>query len=112
MSDPRLNDPRFETRPSDPTLRDAELRRAGSSSTWAWVGGIAAVILIAILVMGNWHTGSDTGTPVTANDPAVTSPAGTPPARNVAPPTTTGSGATAPAQNRPAPAQPAPQTNQ
>lgn len=104
MSDPRLNDPRFDTRPSDPTLRDAELRRAGSSSTsstWAWVGGIAAVILIAILVMGNWHTGTDTGTPVTANDPAVTSPAGSPPARNVTPPSTTGSGATSPAPATP-----------
>lgn len=104
MSDPRLNDPRFDTRPSDPTLRDAELRRAGSSSTsstWAWVGGIAAVILIAILVMGNWHTGTDTGTPVTANDPAVTSPAGSPPARNVTPPSTTGSGATSPAPTTP-----------
>lgn len=108
MSDPRLNDPRFDTRPSDPSLRGA----AGSSPTWAWIGGIAAVILIAILVLGNWHTGTDTGTPVTANDPAVTSPAGTPPARNVTPPTTTGSGALSPTQNRPAPAQPAPQNNQ
>lgn len=106
MSDPRLNDPRFETRSSDPTLRSS----AGSSSTWAWVGGIAAVILIAILVLGNWHTGTDTGTPVTANDPAVTAPVGTPPARNVTPPTTTGSGATSP--TRPAPSQPAPQNNQ
>lgn len=112
MSDPRLNDPRIDTRPTDPTVRDAELRRAGASSTWAWVGGIAAVILIAILVMGNWHTGTDTGTPVTANDPAVTAPAGTPPARNVTPPTTTGSGATSPTPTSPAPAQPAPQTNQ
>ncbi|WP_137044257.1 hypothetical protein [Pseudolabrys sp. FHR47] len=110
MSDPRLNDPRFDTRPTDPTLRNAEFRRAGSSSTsstWAWVGGIAAVILIAILVMGNWHTGTDTGTPVTANNPAATAPAGSPPARNVTPPSTTGSGATSPA-----PSQPAPQNNQ
>lgn len=116
MSDPRLNDPRFDPPPTDPTLRDPTLRdpamrrRDGSTSTWAWVGGIAAVILIAILVMGNWHTGTDTGTPVTANDPAVTAPAGSPPVRNVTPPTTTGSGATAPTP--PAPATPPAQNNQ
>jgi hypothetical protein len=117
MSDPRLNDPRFDTRPTDPALRDAELRRAGSSSTaststWAWVGGIAAVILIAILVMGNWHTGNDTGTPVTANDPALTAPAGSPPVRNVTPPTTTGSGAISPAPMSPAPSTSPAQNNQ
>ncbi|HWK97573.1 MAG TPA: hypothetical protein VNR39_19330 [Pseudolabrys sp.] len=113
MSDPRLNDPRFDTRPTtDPALQESEIRRAGSSSTWAWVGGIAAVVLIAILVMGNWHTGSDTGTPVTANDPAVTAPAGSPPVRNVTPPTTTGSSATSPAPMTPAPATPPAQNNQ
>lgn len=116
MSDPRLNDPRFDPPPTDPTFRDSTLRdpalrrRESSTSTWAWVGGIAAVILIAILVMGNWHTGTDTGTPVTAKDPAVTSPAGSPPVRNVTPPTTTGSGATAPMT--PAPATPPAQNNQ
>jgi hypothetical protein len=119
MSDPRLNDPRFDTRADDPQLREPVLRGSAANSNlpWAWIGGIAAVVLIAILVMGNWHTGTDTGTPVTANDPAMTSPVGTPPARNVTPPSTTGSGAASPTQNRPAPmspapAQPAPQTNQ
>jgi len=115
MSDPRLNDPLNGPRPvdtdlRDPAYRDPALRRAavGSTSTWAWMGGIAAVILIAILVMGNWSTTPDSGTPVTANDPAVTAPVGTPPVRNVTPPTTTGSGATAPAPVQPAP----PATNQ
>ncbi|WP_168192805.1 hypothetical protein [Undibacter mobilis] len=118
MSDPRLNDPRFDTRPTDPTLRDPTLRdpalrgSAGSSSTWAWVGGIAAVVLIAILVLGNWHSGTDTSTPVTANDPAVTAPAGAPPVRNVTPPSTTGSGATSPTPMTPAPATPPAQNNQ
>jgi len=115
MSDPRLNDPNLDPRPTDPTLRDPQLRREaaanpGSMSTWAWVGGIAAVILIAVLVMGNWHTGNDTGTPVTANNPAITAPTGAPPVRNVTPPTTTGSGATAPAPT--APATPPAQNNQ
>lgn len=106
MSDPRLNDPRLDDTRSDPVLQGS----AGSGSTWAWVGGIAAVVLIAILALGNWHTGTDTGTPVTANNPPMSSPAGsagTPPVRNVTPPTTTGSGATAPTP----PAQPAPQPN-
>ncbi len=111
MSDPRLNDPRFDTRPThDPALQESEIQRPGSSSTWAWVGGIAAAILIAVLVMGNWHTGNDAGTPVTANNPAITSPAGAPPARNVTPPSTTGSGATSPMA--PAPATPPAQNNQ
>jgi len=100
MSDPRLND----TRPTDPTRRP----RVSSSPTWLWLGGIAAVVLIAILVMGNWHTGTDTGTPVTANDPAVTTPAGSPPARNVTPSTTTGAGGTSPAPAQPATPAPAP----
>lgn len=102
MSDPRLNDPRFDTR-SDPVLSGT----AGTSSTWAWVGGIAAVVLIAILALGNWHSGNDTGTPVTANNPAITAPAGSPAARPMTPPSTTGSGATAPA-----PAQPSPSAQQ
>lgn len=110
MSDPRLNDPRYETPPTDPAMRRSVGPGATSSVPWAWIGGIAAVILIAILVLGNWPTGTDT--PMTANNPAATSPAGSPPVRNVTPPTTTGSGATSPTQNTPAPNRPAPQTNQ
>ena len=100
MSDPRLDDPRLNTRLNDPVLQRNE--RAASGTTWAWIGGLAAVILIAILVLGNWHTGTDSGTPVTANTPAATTP-GTPPA-SLNPPSTTGSGTTSPA----APARPAP----
>ena len=64
MSDPRLDDPRFETR-HDPVLQ-RNRAAASAGTTWAWIGGIAAVILIAVLVLGNWHTGTDTGTPPTA----------------------------------------------
>ncbi|MCW5691538.1 MAG: hypothetical protein KIT48_04170 [Pseudolabrys sp.] len=95
MSDPRLDDPRFETRLNDPVLQ-RNRAAASAGTTWAWIGGIAAVILIAILVLGNWHTGTDTGTPPTASNPAVTAPG--------AAPSTTGAGGTSPA---PAPARPA-----
>ena len=94
MSDPRLDDPRFETR-HDPVLQ-RNRAAASAGTTWAWIGGIAAVILIAVLVLGNWHTGTDTGTPPTASNPAVTAPGATP--------STTGAGSTSPA---PAPARPA-----
>ncbi|MCW5689840.1 MAG: hypothetical protein KIT76_14940 [Pseudolabrys sp.] len=94
MSDPRLDDPRFETR-HDPVLQ-RNRAAASAGTTWAWIGGIAAVILIAVLVLGNWHTGTDTGTPPTASNPAVTAPGATP--------STTGAGGTSPA---PAPARPA-----
>ena len=94
MSDPRLDDPRFETR-HDPVLQ-RNRAAASAGTTWAWIGGIAAVILIAVLVLGNWHTGTDTGTPPTASNPAVTVPGATP--------STTGAGSTSPA---PAPARPA-----
>lgn len=100
MSDPRLDDPRFDTRLNDPMLQRNRVAASGPT-TWAWIGGIAAVILIAILVLGNWHTGTDTGTPVTANAPAATT---TTPAT---PPSTTGSGATAPVPAAPATARPA-----
>ena len=94
MSDPRLDDPRFETR-HDPVLQ-RNRAAASAGTTWAWIGGIAAVILIAVLVLGNWHTGTDTSTPPTASNPAVTAPGATP--------STTGAGGTSPA---PAPARPA-----
>ena len=84
MSDPRLDDPRFETR-HDPVLQ-RNRAAASAGTTWAWIGGIAAVILIAVLVLGNWHTGTDTGTPPTASNPAVTAPGATP--------STTGAGGT------------------
>lgn len=96
MSDPRLDDPRFETR-HDPVLQ-RNRAAASAGTTWAWIGGIAAVILIAVLVLGNWHTGTDTGTPPTASNPAVTAPGATP--------STTGAGGTSPAP-APAPARPA-----
>ena len=99
MSDPRLDDPRFETRLNDPVLQ-RNRAAASSGTTWAWIGGIAAVILIAILVLGNWHTGTDSGTPVTANTPATTTPA--------TPPSTTGAGSTSPATAPARPATPAP----
>ena len=102
MSDPRLDDPRFETRVNDPVLQ-RNRAAASSGTTWAWIGGIAAVVLIAILVLGNWHTGTDTATPPTASNPAVTAPG--------AAPSTTGAGGMSPAPTRPAaptPAKPAP----
>ena len=97
MSDPRLDDPRFETR-HDPVLQ-RNRAAASAGTTWAWIGGIAAVILIAVLVLGNWHTGTDTGTPPTASNPAVTAPGATP--------STTGAGGTSPAPARPATPAPA-----
>jgi len=113
MSDPRLNDPRFGTRidprPADPARDPAFQPRTGANPTWMWIGGLAAVVLIAILVLGNWHTGTDTGTPVTANTPSITAPAGTPPARDVTPRSTTGSGSTSPAPAQPAAPAPNPQ---
>lgn len=112
MSDPRLNDPRFDSRPTDPATDPVLRRDSGGTNTWAWIGGVAAVVLIAILVLGNWHTGPDNGTPMTANNPAVTARAGTPPARNVTPPSTTGSGTTSPSPMSPAPTTPPAQNNQ
>ncbi|MFA6267788.1 MAG: hypothetical protein WC670_18980 [Pseudolabrys sp.] len=108
MSDPRLNDPRFDPRLNDPVLQRSDRASGagmGSSVIWAWIGGIVALVVLGILVLGNWHTGTDTGTPVTANIPALNSPAattpGSAPVRNVTPPTTTGSGATSPAPAQP-----------
>ena len=104
MSDPRLDDPRFDTRLNDPMLQRNRVAASGPT-TWAWIGGIAAVILIAVLVLGNWHSGNDTGAPVTANIPAATTP-GTPLS-------TTGFGMTSPTPVRPvAPLPAAPQNSQ
>lgn len=104
MSDPRYTD----TRPTDPANPRLDPRvdtvvHRNAGAPWAWIGGIAALVLLAFIVMGNW--GNDAGTPVTSNNPPAM---GTDRAPMNAP-ATTGSGATTPAPSgaTPAPMQPA-----
>jgi hypothetical protein len=115
MSDPRYTDPRnFDSRrpldPDDagPRLRDPELPSddGGRAMTWAWMAGIAVVVVVLALAFG--HRGTDeAGVRPTSNPPTTT---GAAPARPQLP-QPTGSGSSpapaAPAQD-PNPAEPAP----
>jgi hypothetical protein len=58
MSDPRYTDPVHDprrTRPRDPNeLRSASGDDTGRTATWSWIIGIVAVIVVAMLVYGNY----------------------------------------------------------
>jgi hypothetical protein len=87
MSDPQytdpLNDPR-RPRPRDP----AELRRldiqddAGRGAMWAWIVGIIAVIVVAMLVYDyNRPISTTVSAPLSSSPPTTTGAAPPPPAK-------------------------------
>ena len=88
MSDPRYTDPRL----SDPVLR----RDLAIRGTWAWIAGIAMLVLIAFVVIASWHGNSN----IANNNAAPVTGGAT---RQVNPPSTTGSGMTSPRPLAPAP---------
>jgi hypothetical protein len=98
MSDPRLNDPRY----SDPRLSGPVLRRdEGVGGPWGWIAGAAVIVLIAFMVIVGWHGNRDNT--ASTNSPAATSGSAM---RQMAPPSTTGSGAGSLQPLTPAPAAP------
>ncbi|MGH6726565.1 MAG: hypothetical protein ACREB8_08475 [Pseudolabrys sp.] len=97
MSDPRQTDPRYsDPRLSDPTPRQSE------PGIWAWIAGIAVLVLVGFLVIAGWNHSSNTAS--NGVSPATSSSA----TRNISPPSTTGSGSTSPKPLTPAPMTPTP----
>ncbi len=95
MTDPRQTDPRPERPSRDPNLRPS------SAPMWAWIAGIAVVIVIAFALAAGWSGNTNTADNA---PPATVGSGGT-----TMPPSTTGSGATgrAPAMSPDKPAAPA-----
>jgi hypothetical protein len=110
MSDPRYTDPNDPRRPGahDPAMRQRlELEDdSGRGSMWAWIVGIIAIIVVAMLVYDyNKPVSSTASNPPTTSSPATTG-AAPPDAPRVNPPAS----APIPAPANPAPATPAPAT--
>ena len=111
MSDPRytdpLNDPRRpgERDPADPAARRRlELEDdSGRGTMWAWIVGIIAIIVVAMLVYDyNKPISSTASNPPATSSPSTTGAAPPAPPRPAAAPT--------PAPANPAPTTPAPPT--
>lgn len=101
MSDPRHTDPRHDVPPPDPN------ERGSNASMWAWIAGIAVVILIAFVLAAGWNSNTQTA----GNAPPATMGSG----GATTAPSTTGSGTTggAPAMapdRQATPKKPAPDT--
>ena len=89
MTDPRNTDPRYDDPYPGSNLSD----RSGAGSTWAWIAGIAIVILVAFIVAAAWN-----GNPRTASTaPTETTGMGTTATQPTPPPATTGQSPGAPA---------------
>jgi hypothetical protein len=106
MSDPRYTDPLNDPRRLDPhdpaSPRRLELEDdSGRGSMWAWIVGIIAVIVVAMLVYDyNRPISTTASNPPTSSSPTTT---------GAAPTTTTGAAPTlAPKANPPASTSPAP----
>jgi hypothetical protein len=112
MSDPRYTDPLNDPRrpgfgdPADPSApRRLDLEDDSSRGTmWAWIVGVIAVIVIAMLVYDYNRPLSTSAGNVPAANPPTTTGAAPPPAPKMVPPQS----APTPAPAVPAPATPAP----
>ena len=112
MSDPRYTDPNDTHRPGARDPADPAMRRrleleddSGRGTMWAWIVGIIAIIVVAMLVY-------DYNKPIssTANNPPTTSPPATTGAAPPSAPANPPASAPTPAPANPAPAAPAPPT--
>ena len=101
MSDPRFSDSRNNDPRFDPMLP----RNESAGGIWGWVAGLAVLALIAFIVVAGWNNGGTTANNGDNSPPMTTGNSA--PIRNVAPPSTTGSGSTSPAMpGGPAPSAP------
>jgi hypothetical protein len=91
MSDPQYTDPSNDPRrphPRDP----AELRRldmqddAGRGTMWAWIVGIIAIIVVAMLVYDYNRPSSTTASTPPSSSPSTTTGAAPPPPARLNPP--------------------------
>jgi hypothetical protein len=118
MSDPRYTDPLDPRRPGERDPADPAMQRrleleddSGRGTMWAWIVGIIAIIVVAMLVYDyNKPISSTASNPPAASSPSTTGAAPPAPPRLNPPEAVPTPAPATPAPGTPAPATPAPPT--